>query len=95
MLEFAFNGMVFLLIGLQFQDIMKSVANHHGDLLWRSSLLLAYAAAITAVLMLIRYGCVYGNWKLSPRLDRWRGKTPPGLSGISLRRLSGLRGLIR
>lgn len=41
MLEFAFNGVVFLLLGLQLPDIMKSVANHHGDLLWRSSLLLA------------------------------------------------------
>ena len=87
MLEFAFNGVVFLLLGLQLPDIMKSVANHHGDLLWRSSLLLAYVAAITAVLMLIRYGWVYGYWKLSLRIDRWRGKSPPGLSGISLRRL--------
>lgn len=83
MLEFAFNGVVFLLLGLQLPDIMKSVANHHGDLLWRSSLLLAYVAAITAVLMLIRYGWVYGYWKLSLRIDRWRGKSPPGLSGIS------------
>lgn len=79
MLEFAFNGVVFLLLGLQLPDIMKSVANHHGDLLWRSSLLLAYVAAITAVLMLIRYGWVYGYWKLSLRIDRWRGKSPPGL----------------
>ncbi|MDF5874339.1 Na+/H+ antiporter [Pseudomonas aeruginosa] len=93
MLEFAFNGVVFLLLGLQLPDIMKSVANHHGDLLWRSSLLLAYVAAITAVLMLIRYGWVYGYWKLSLRIDRWRGKSPPGLSGISLRRLSALSAL--
>ncbi len=78
---------------LQLPDIMKSVANHHGDLLWRSSLLLAYVAAITAVLMLIRYGWVYGYWKLSLRIDRWRGKSPPGLSGISLRRLSALSAL--
>ena len=28
MLEFAFNGVVFLLLGLQLPDIMKSVANH-------------------------------------------------------------------
>lgn len=78
MLEFAFNGVVFLLLGLQLPDIMKSVANHHGDLLWRSSLLLAYVAAITAVLMLIRYGWVYGYWSCRCASIAGAAKARPG-----------------
>ena len=53
MLEFAFNGVVFLLLGLQLPDILKSVSHHADDVMWRSSLLLFYVLAVFAVLILL------------------------------------------
>ncbi|KAF1051439.1 MAG: Sodium, potassium, lithium and rubidium/H(+) antiporter [Stenotrophomonas maltophilia] len=53
MLEFAFNGVVFLLLGLQLPDILKSVSHHADDVLWRSVLCVGGVpgAAVAALLL--------------------------------------------
>lgn len=93
MLEFAFNGVVFLLLGLQLPDILKSVSQHAGDGLWRSSLLLFYVLAVYAVLLLLRFCWVWCYWKLSVRVERWWGIELGGKPGEPILRLSAISAL--
>ncbi|KES22686.1 Na+/H+ antiporter [Pseudomonas sp. AAC] len=93
MLEFAFNGVVFLLLGLQLPDILKSVTHHAGDSLWRSSLLLFYVLAVYAVLILLRFAWVWCYWKLSLRFERWWGIELGGKPGEPVLRLSAISAL--
>ena len=93
MLEFAFNGVVFLLLGLQLPDILKSVTHHAGDSLWRSSQLLFYVLAVYAVLILLRFAWVWCYWKLSLRFERWWGIELGGKPGEPVVRLSAISAL--
>lgn len=93
MLEFAFNGVVFLLLGLQLPDILKSVTHHAGDSLWRSSQLLFYVLAVYAVLILLRFAWVWCYWKLSLRFERWWGIELGGKPGEPVLRLSAISAL--
>ncbi|MDH4842259.1 Na+/H+ antiporter [Pseudomonas sp. BN505] len=70
MLEFSFNGVVFLLLGLQLPDILNSVAQHSHDVLWQSSLLLFYVLSIFVALFVLRFVWVWGYLKLSLRF-KW------------------------
>ncbi|WP_152225050.1 Na+/H+ antiporter [Pseudomonas sp. SCB32] len=93
MLEFAFNGVVFLLLGLQLPDILKSVAHHADDMLWRSSLLLFYVLAVFAALLLLRFAWVWCYWKVSVRFERWWGVELGGRPGEPTLRLSAISAL--
>jgi CPA1 family monovalent cation:H+ antiporter len=93
MLEFAFNGVVFLLLGLQLPDILKSVAHHADDVMWRSSLLLFYVLAVYAVLLLLRFGWVWCYWKVSVRFEQWWGIELGGKAGEPVLRLSAISAL--
>lgn len=100
MLEFAFNGVVFLLLGLQLPAIVQSVALHADDNLWRYSLLLMDVLAVFAVLLLLRFVWVWCYWKLSVRFERWWGIELGGRPGEPILRLSvvsalsGVRGAV-
>ncbi|MHB9798822.1 Na+/H+ antiporter [Pseudomonas sp. MT3] len=93
MLEFAFNGVVFLLLGLQLPDILKSVAHHADDMLWHSSQLLFYVLAVFAALLLLRFAWVWCYWKVAVRFERWWGVELGGRPGEPTLRLSAISAL--
>lgn len=73
LLEFAFNGLIFLLLGLQLPDIISAVTSHEISLwpalLWRCLDVLL----IFLVLLALRYVWVQSVWRLTIRIRRWRG----------------------
>ena len=74
LLEFAFNGLIFLLLGLQLPDIIKAVASHETSL-WPTLLYRCLdVLAIFLVLLVLRFVWVQSIWRLSGLLRRWRGK---------------------
>ncbi|TBU91264.1 Na+/H+ antiporter [Phytopseudomonas dryadis] len=99
MLEFTFNGLIFLLLGLQLPDILKAAMGEQAHA-WTFVLsALAYVLAVYAVLMTLRFVWVYGYWRTSGMLRRWRGK-PTRFAGQSRLALSavltlgGVRGAV-
>lgn len=74
LLEFAFNGLIFLLLGLQLPDIITAVTHHEATLwptlLWRCLDVLA----IFVVLAALRYIWVQSVWRLMIQIRRWRGR---------------------
>lgn len=74
LLEFAFNGLIFLLLGLQLPDIVSAVTHHEvtlwPTLVWRCLDVLA----IFVVLVVLRYVWVRSVWRLMTRIRRWRGR---------------------
>ncbi|WP_147194161.1 Na+/H+ antiporter [Pantoea sp. MBD-2R] len=97
MLEFVFNGMVFLMLGLQLPDILEiSVSQADADPnvdLW---MLVLSVVLIYAALMVVRF-----TWLWTMRLisKRWLKKKPMEFSSYSLRELliasfAGVRGAI-
>lgn len=74
LLEFAFNGLIFLLLGLQLPDIIKAVASHETSL-WPTLLYRGLdVVAIFLVLLVLRFVWVQSIWRLSVLLRRLRGK---------------------
>lgn len=73
LLEFAFNGLIFLLLGLQLPDIISAVTHHEvtlwPTLLWRCLDVLA----IFVVLAVLRYVWVRSVGGLMMQVRRWRG----------------------
>ncbi|WP_145185683.1 MULTISPECIES: Na+/H+ antiporter [unclassified Pseudomonas] len=98
LLEFAFNGLIFLLLGLQLPDIVKAVASHETSL-WPT---LAYRCfdvlAIFAVLIVLRFVWVQSIWRSIGVIRRWRGKPAlvlvPTARSCWLLTLGGVRGAV-
>jgi Na+/H+ antiporter len=98
LLEFAFNGLIFLLLGLQLPDIIKAVASHETSL-WPT---LFYRCldvlAIFLVLLILRFVWVQSIWRLSILLRRWRGKSEitqvPSARSCWLLTVGGVRGAV-
>ncbi|NBA95392.1 Na+/H+ antiporter [Pseudomonas sp. R5(2019)] len=98
LLEFVFNGLIFLLLGLQLPDIVKAVASHETSLwptlLWRC----LDVAAIFLVLMVLRFVWVQGVWRLINKMRHWRGKENlamvPNARSCLLLTLGGVRGAV-
>jgi CPA1 family monovalent cation:H+ antiporter len=98
LLEFAFNGLIFLLLGLQLPDIIKAVASHETSL-WPT---LFYRCldvlAIFLVLLVLRFVWVQSIWRLSGLLRRWRGKGEltlvPTARSCWLLTVGGVRGAV-
>ncbi|MGA8137539.1 MULTISPECIES: Na+/H+ antiporter [Pseudomonas] len=98
LLEFAFNGLIFLLLGLQLPDIVKAVASHETSL-WPTLLYRCLEVlAIFLALVVLRFVWVHSIWRLSELLRHWRGKDP--LSGMAKGRscwlltVGGVRGAV-
>ena len=98
LLEFAFNGLIFLLLGLQLPDIVSAVTHDEltlwPTLLWRCLDVLA----IFAVLALLRYVWVRSVWRLMVLVGRWRGHNE-GMVELSARSsllltVGGVRGAV-
>lgn len=98
LLEFAFNGLVFLLLGLQLPDIIKAVVSHETSL-WPT---LAYRCldvfAIFAVLIMLRFVWVQSIWRGIGVVRSWRGKSElvlvPTARSCWLLTLGGVRGAV-
>ena len=98
LLEFAFNGLIFLLLGLQLPDIVKAVASHEPSL-WPT---LAYRCldvlAIFGVLIVLRFVWVQSIWRAIGVIRRWRGKPAlvllPTARSCWLLTLGGVRGAV-
>ncbi|MDZ5601247.1 Na+/H+ antiporter [Pseudomonas sp. RP23018S] len=98
LLEFAFNGLIFLLLGLQLPDIVKAVASHETSL-WPT---LAYRCldvlAIFVVLVVLRFIWVQSVWRAIGAWRRWRGKSAlvmvPSARSCWLLTLGGVRGAV-
>jgi CPA1 family monovalent cation:H+ antiporter len=98
LLEFAFNGLIFLLLGLQLPEIVSAVTHHEvtvwPTLLWRCLDVLA----IFAVLALLRYVWVRSVWRLMVLVRRWRRREEGSLE-LSMRAsllltVGGVRGAV-
>jgi CPA1 family monovalent cation:H+ antiporter len=98
LLEFAFNGLIFLLLGLQLPDIIGAVT--HGQttlwptLMWRCLDVLA----IFLVLIALRYVWVQSSWRLMVAIRRWRGRGDDSLEPTTrsalLLTVGGVRGAV-
>lgn len=98
LLEFAFNGLIFLLLGLQLPDIIKAVASHETSL-WPTLLYRCFdVVAIFLVLLLLRFVWVQSTWRLSVFLRRLRGKGEmtqvPTARSCWLLTVGGVRGAV-
>jgi CPA1 family monovalent cation:H+ antiporter len=98
LLEFAFNGLIFLLLGLQLPDIIKAVASHETSL-WPTLLYRCFdVLAIFLVLLVLRFVWVQSIWRLSILLRRWRGKAEitrvPSARSCWLLTVGGVRGAV-
>lgn len=98
LLEFAFNGLIFLLLGLQLPDIVSAVTHDEPTLwptlLWRCLDVLA----IFVVLAVLRYVWVRSVWRLMVLVGRWRGHNE-GMVELSARSsllltVGGVRGAV-
>ncbi|CAI8787706.1 Uncharacterized Na(+)/H(+) exchanger YjcE [Pseudomonas marginalis] len=98
LLEFAFNGLIFLLLGLQLPDIIKAVASHEPTL-WPTLLYRCLdVIAIFLVLVVLRFIWVQSIWRLSGLLRRLRGKSEltlvPTARSCWLLTVGGVRGAV-
>lgn len=75
LLEFAFNGLIFLLLGLQLPDIIGAVT-HDEVTVWPALMYRCLdVLAIFLVLVVLRYIWVQSVWRLLIRIRRWRGRS--------------------
>ena len=98
LLEFAFNGLIFLLLGLQLPDIIKAVASHEPSL-WPTLLYRCLdVLAIFLVLLVLRFVWVQSIWRLSNFVRRLRGKDEitrvPSARSCWLLTVGGVRGAV-
>ncbi|QBR30532.1 MULTISPECIES: Na+/H+ antiporter [Pseudomonas] len=98
LLEFAFNGLIFLLLGLQLPDIIKAVVSHEATL-WPTLLYRGLdVVAIFLALVLLRFIWVQSIWRLSVLLRRLRGKGDltqvPTARSCWLLTVGGVRGAV-
>ncbi|MEO3725095.1 Na+/H+ antiporter [Pseudomonas syringae] len=98
LLEFAFNGLIFLLLGLQLPDIIKAVASHETSL-WPTLFYRCLdVVAIFLALVLLRFIWVQSIWRLSVLLRRLRGKGDltqvPTARSCWLLTVGGVRGAV-
>jgi CPA1 family monovalent cation:H+ antiporter len=97
MLDFSFNGLVFLLLGLQFPRIVGRVWEAAGQQSYSMPMLIFSALAIMALLLVIRFTFVYAYHWSEARIRRLLGKTvqPKPLRLFSaLSAVAGVRGAI-
>lgn len=97
MLDFSFNGLVFLLLGLQFPRIVERVWEAAGQQSYSMPMLIFSALATMALLLVIRFGFVYAYHWSEAQVRRALGKTvqPKPLRLFSaLSAVAGVRGAI-
>ncbi|AIG05110.1 putative Na+/H+ antiporter protein [Pseudomonas fluorescens] len=98
LLEFAFNGLIFLLLGLQLPDIIKAVTSHEATMWPTLFYRVLDVIAIFLVLLVLRFIWVQSIWRLSGLLRRLRGKSEltlvPTARSCWLLTVGGVRGAV-
>ena len=98
LLEFAFNGLIFLLLGLQLPDIIKAVVSHEATVWPTLAFRCLDVLAIFGVLILLRFVWVQSIWRGIGVVRRWRGKAElvlvPTTRSCWLLTLGGVRGAV-
>ncbi len=98
LLEFAFNGLIFLLLGLQLPDIIKAVVSHETSLWPTLAWRFLDVVAIFVALVLLRFVWVQSVWRAIGVVRRWRGKSAlvlmPSARSCWLLTLGGVRGAV-
>jgi CPA1 family monovalent cation:H+ antiporter len=98
LLEFAFNGLIFLMLGLQLPDIIKAVASHETSL-WPTLLYRCLdVVAIFLVLVVLRFIWVQSTWRFIGMVRRLRGTGDitmvPTMRSCWLLTVGGVRGAV-
>jgi Na+/H+ antiporter len=97
MIEFVFNGMVFILLGLQFPHILgRALIDAHETSDGQAARLIGYIAAVTLALYALRFVWVWLlRWFASRRAAK-HGMTSavPGLRTVSVTTVAGVRGAL-
>ncbi|USU16587.1 Na+/H+ antiporter [Paraburkholderia fungorum] len=96
MIEFVFNGMVFILLGLQFPHILGRALDAHETSDAQVGLLIGYIAAVAAALYAMRFVWV---WLLRWFASRGAAKhgvanAVPGLRTVTVTTVAGVRGAV-
>ncbi len=97
MIEFVFNGMVFILLGLQFPHIIgRALIDAHHDGYDQVALLLGYVGAVVIALYALRYAWV---WLLRWVASRGAAKhgvanAVPGARTVGVTTIGGVRGAV-
>ena len=97
MIEFVFNGMVFILLGLQFPHILgRALINAHETSNEQMALLIGYIAAVAVALYALRFVWVWLLRWYASRGAAKRGLTSavPGLRTVSVTTVAGVRGAV-
>jgi CPA1 family monovalent cation:H+ antiporter len=97
MIEFVFNGMVFILLGLQFPHILgRALINAHETSNEQMVLLIGYIAAVAVALYSLRFVWVWLLRWYASRGAAKRGLTSavPGLRTVSVTTVAGVRGAV-
>ena len=98
LLEFAFNGLIFLLLGLQLPDIIKAVVRLETHLWPTLMYRILDVVVIFLVLIALRFIWVQSIWRLSGLLRRWRGKVEltmvPTARSCWILTVGGVRGAV-
>jgi monovalent cation/hydrogen antiporter len=97
MIEFIFNGMVFILLGLQFPHILgRALINAHETSNKQMALLIGYIAAVAVALYALRFVWVWLLRWYASRGAAKRGLTSavPGLRTVSVTTVAGVRGAV-
>lgn len=95
--QFALNGIMFVLLGEQLPGILRGAAASVEETGHRSAWwLLVYVLAIGAILIVLRFCWVWGAWRLSLYMAHRRGEAlpKPGWRIIAAMSLAGVRGAI-
>lgn len=97
MLDFTFNGVVFLLLGLQFPGIVERVWADSATQSYAMGTLVLYAFVLMALLLAIRFAFIYAYHWVETRLLKPRakgGENQPLLLITTLSSVAGVRGAI-
>lgn len=100
LLEFVFNGLIFILLGLQLPDIIKKMLARIGPEHQFSTMMqqIFVIFLIFFILIVLRYLWVQGNWYLINRLNKVRKKStsdvPQTKRAALLLTLGGVRGAV-
>jgi CPA1 family monovalent cation:H+ antiporter len=97
MIEFVFNGMVFILLGLQFPHILgQALIEAHHDSDAQVGLLIGYVLATLVALYSLRFVWVYSLRWVAARKTAKRGidSAAPGFRTLALTTIGGVRGAV-
>ncbi|SAL13446.1 Na+:H+ antiporter [Caballeronia cordobensis] len=97
MIEFVFNGMVFILLGLQFPHILgQAVIEAHHDSDAQVGVLLGYVFATVIALYALRFVWVYSlRWVAARRtVKQGLESAAPGVRTLALTTIGGVRGAV-